>query len=300
MLKTLNEIEAKPQIRVSSGFPMFDKALGENDGIYGFVEGGMYYFYGAPGVGKSRLSIQMMENFANQGKTSLVCQGEADLNAFAGWAKNKPDHISKLMYLTDDMDFATLMELIADLRPSFVVIDSANMVNGIEGVKDIQEKYKTWKKTVSSANTVCFLLGQLNKDGSLKGNTTVPHLVDVVGTMFKPKIKRGTWNVPTEIDGQRFPFTLTWGTDTALNTIFRVEVGKNRFGPSNHFCDFQHRDTGITYLSSDLETDHTILRWNMPEHEWIVAEYYRKYANQQATSTKKKGFFGSVLDWLNS
>jgi len=311
MLKKLNEVvkSATPRRRLSSGWEHFDTMLGTStfNGVEesGFVIGGMYYFFGEPGVGKSRLTIQLMENLANEGKTSLICQGEADENAFASWCANKPEKVQNSIYLTDDMDFEDLMKMITELRPALVVIDSANMVNGIEGIEDLKKKYKRWSNTVSDANSVCIMLGHLNQDGTLKGRTEVPHLVDVVGILTRPKLKRGPITIKVK-DSAGNNRTVTWEWPPIVHkTVFRVEIPtKNRFGQSGYRCDFAHNSHGVEYVTSDFETDFRALGWLLPletyaEHKFhqLIAEENRVGRTQsRQRPARKKGFF----EWFNS
>jgi KaiC/GvpD/RAD55 family RecA-like ATPase len=311
MLKRLDQISksAKLPRRLSSGWEHFDMMLGTStfNGVEesGFVIGGMYYFFGEPGVGKSRLTIQIMENLANEGKISLICQGEADENAFASWCANKPEKVQNSIYLTDDMDFEELMKMITELRPALVVIDSANMVNGIEGIEDLKKKYKRWSKTVSDANSVCIMLGHLNQDGTLKGRTEVPHLVDVVGILTRPKLKRGPIAIDIK-DSAGNNRTVRWEWPPIFHKIvFRVEIPtKNRFGKSGFRCDFAHNSHGVEYITSDFETDYRALAWMLPletyaEHlfqKLIAKENSDSVGRTQKRPVRKRGMF----DWWRS
>ena len=306
MLITLDKLQnnAEPLERISCGFPMLDKAMGSTNGVDGFVRGGMYYFFGQAGVGKSRLSIQIMDNVSSRGEDTMICQGEADLNEFANWMSAKPVATTSHMHLTDDMDFEDLMKNISKVRPSVVVIDSANMVNGISGVKDIQEKYRIWKQTVSKAGSVCILLGQLNKDGTLKGNTSIPHLVDVVGTMFRPDIPRG-W-VPVNIvhppSGHTCEIKFKYGDDAQLKKIFRLWIpDKNRYGETELAVDFQHQDNGIIYVTSSFETAWRKRLWLMPKEEYGQAYINEKYGSGRVPDkVESEGFLSKAINWLCS
>jgi len=308
MLVTLDKIQdnAEPMERVSCGFPMLDKAMGSTNGVDGFVRGGMYYLFGQHGVGKSRLSIQIMDNVSSTGENTMICQGEADLNEFANWMSAKPVSTTSHMHLTDDMEFSDLMKNIEKVRPVFTIVDSANMVNGISGLKDIQDKYRIWKQTVSKSGTVCILLGQLNQDGSLKGNTAIPHLVDVVGTIFRPKIKRG-WFEVTAIDpqtGNKGTLKIKYGDEKQLKKIFRVWVpDKNRYGETELAVDFKHTDAGINYITSVFETEWNRLKWLMPVEEYAQAYIDQKYGSGSdpvPVPIQSEGLLARGLRWLSS
>ncbi|MFW6121961.1 MAG: AAA family ATPase [Petrotogales bacterium] len=303
MLQTLDKIAHKsnPIRRIGSGFERFDQMLGKttrSDGTveWGMPRGSMIYFFGEPGVGKSRLMIQIMENLARQGLRSIVCQGEADLNAFAYWVSDKSKEVTSKITLTDDMDFADLMQNIREQKPDLVVVDSANMVNGISGAKDLKEKYRIWKQTVVEADCVCVLLGQLNQDGTLKGRTEVPHLVDVVGRLERVNVSDKTFEV--RYKGQIL--TLQYVNAEMSRGLFRVSVPtKNRYGKSGYFCDFYHVEEGVKYLTSNLETHPLWLRYLVSEEAFGQAHYdsavERGLISEQIfTRTKRQGFWENV------
>ena len=254
MLISLDKVKAVPFKRLSTGFPMLDKMFGstENNGetTYGMVVGGMYYFFGEPGVGKSRLMLQIMQNLAMDNLISMICQGEINLNDFANALSHISSEITSNILLTDDMHFDELMKIFKKHRPSFAVVDSANMVKGLSTAKEIKDRYKEWKDTVEESNIICALIGQLNQDGSLKGRTEVPHLVDVIVTMKRPKIKKGTFEITSEYGKGK----MSYGPKEVLNETFRAEIPvKNRFGSTGGAVDFYHVSSGVKYFASNLE-----------------------------------------------
>ena len=67
----LDAISLDPEMRLKTGIGEFDRVLGG-----GVVPGSMVLIGGDPGIGKSTLTIQMLNNLSGQGCKALYLSGE--------------------------------------------------------------------------------------------------------------------------------------------------------------------------------------------------------------------------------
>jgi len=118
-----------------------------------------------------------------------------------------------------------------------VIVDSKNMIKGIERTENAKQIVDDIRDALSKIGAHMIMIGQANHDGSAKGGTTVPHLVDVVVHLYKLQAKKkGGWE-------SRF---LEAYPDYA-KSCFIVEVEKNRFGPAGQSMMFQHLKDDVIY-----------------------------------------------------
>ena len=87
--KKLTDIHGKSIVRMSCGISALDQIMGntvhEGYAFYGFPIGKITYLSGEPGVGKSRLCIQICKKLNEQGEKILYFQGEVPLESFSSW-----------------------------------------------------------------------------------------------------------------------------------------------------------------------------------------------------------------------
>jgi len=104
------------------------------------------------------------------------------------------------------------------------------------------------------------MIGHLTKDGKLKGNADVGHLIDVECSLTKlvtPKIK--DIHSLSNLEQIRHAITMTPG-------MFKFEIRKNRYGPSGGWAIFRHIDTGIKFIDSSFGMDEATFK---ETNDWI-------------------------------
>jgi predicted ATP-dependent serine protease len=237
--KSLNNINAEATRRFSSTIPDLDWAYGTKGG-WGIPLGKISLWSGEAGVGKSRLLAQIMKLMAKDRFRTMVAQGEVSAGQFKAekFSNYKPSNndtsssddasnvrITKEMlsniYMTTHMDLESICSNILHVRPTIVFIDSIQTVVDSEaGIKHAIERFR---KVIKETDTHIVLISQLNKDGTSKGTTTLPHLVDIEASLFK------------------FWRDLPGGTP-----FFALQVNKNRYGDSGRQVAFNHRAWGVS------------------------------------------------------
>jgi predicted ATP-dependent serine protease len=266
MVKSINDVEEKQFSRISTGVPDFDELIGISciDRIYGgqfYIEahierglprGCISLWSGEPGVGKSRIITQIAKNINSKGECILVFPGEMPEEQYkssAGYIR-----IPNIYYISDSRVLSEQLDIIDEIqrnniygqRPTLVIIDSINMLEGFNssnGLRDIIEKYK---KKANEMNCHVAFISHQNKEGDVKGNTDLPHLVDNVFML----------NKFISINGEKIRFSelkLSKITKDELKSIFYVEVGKNRGGKTGGIIYFKHTDDGIEECGYNID-----------------------------------------------
>lgn len=277
VVKNLTEITNSVVTRCQSGSPELDQILGKTvlpiGTVYGFPMGYITYLSGAPGVGKTRVGIQIAKSLNSHGVRVMVFQGEVRPEEFKQWSGNVTDPAN--FFVSDDTDLKVMLAEIVRHRPGFVIIDSANMIDGFAKQDECREIFEEFKKTIAAVGCHCMMIGHLTKSGLTRGSSDVEHLVDVVCKLkhfadaeflmgMKPQYRASIiGQIQAVLKGDKL---IIW------------EVMKNRYGPSGGWCIFIHDDKGV---KAGL---------NSVQYEKLTSQPQQVAPAQQ----KKKGFLG----WL--
>ena len=180
----IKDIKHEAIQRITSGYAEIDWLFGYTKFSNGVTHWGMPFgkitlISGESGTGKSRLCIDIAKRLSTGCKV-LYFPAEASLSDFRSWIKGS-NYNSDNFYCSDETTVAGQLNVIKQIQPLVVFIDSINEVEDFgsgakRNVKELINAYRTVGK-----NSPChiILLGQLNQDGSIKGSTTLPHLVDI-------------------------------------------------------------------------------------------------------------------------
>jgi len=234
----ISKIEAEVVKRISSGHD-------ELDWLYGLSRSDNFMHWGIPirtistwvgegGVGKSRLAINLAKEKVLDGKTVLYLQNEVDLSTLASWVgdTNGMDNFicSSVTSLSDQM------ELIMNIRPDFVFVDSINLIDefGSGTAKSIKTIIDGFRAAIKDLDTHVVVLCQLNKAGEATGSTALGHLPDINLTL----------------------------TNTTEDGVFAVSIGKkHRYGRkgATYTSLWKHHETGVECISTNRFADD---RWD--------------------------------------
>ena len=114
----INEVSAKDEERITTGFSELDRVLGG-----GIVPGGLVLVGGDPGIGKSTLLLQVCQNMANSGLNVLYISGEESLKQIRLRANRMGDFNDNLKLLSET-NLETIEATVLDQKPEAVVFDS--------------------------------------------------------------------------------------------------------------------------------------------------------------------------------
>jgi predicted ATP-dependent serine protease len=208
--------------RFKTGIAQLDQVWGE-----GLLPGSSFTITGEAGAGKTTLMLQLLESLAvNYGKRVAYATGEESQVQLAFTAKRMG---LKHVLIAHRTDIDKLRDDVAKLKLDVLIVDSFQAMKTELYNKPTQaEKYiiNQIVNTAKANETVIGVVMHLTKGGKLKGNSLVPHAVDMNIKLYKG-------------DPEMF------GTDQARV----MEVGKNRFGGTGDAVFY------MTPKGFDLDTD---------------------------------------------
>ena len=222
--KRLEELDISEEIRFSTGISEFDRVLGG-----GCVLGSLVLVGGAPGIGKSTLLLQMCAS-ASGGKKILYVTGEESERQLKLRA-NRLSVTHGEIYVLAETDLDSIVAAVDDLKPEVVVIDSiqtvsdANVNSAPGSITQVRECTMRIMRLCKEKSLTVFVVGHINKEGSIAGPKVLEHMVDCV----------------LYFEGER-------------STSFRIlRAAKNRFGSTNEIGVFEMADHGLKCVESPSE-----------------------------------------------
>jgi DNA repair protein RadA/Sms len=174
------EIDTVVSERLSTGIGEFDRVLGG-----GVVPGSLVLIGGEPGIGKSTLLLQAAAHFANTTGTVLYSSGEESEHQI----KSRGERLGvgrAPLYLLAETCLERILEEIARLRPSLIIIDSVQTVFSLKfqsapgSIGQVREAATQLLFAAKGQNIPTFLVGHVTKDGNLAGPKALEHIVDTV------------------------------------------------------------------------------------------------------------------------
>jgi len=178
--KSLENVIVQQRETISTGMAEFDAVLGN-----GIVRGCAIFIGGNPGAGKSTLIMQVCANTIRQGEIVYYANGEESEERVRICAERvgfDPTQYPNKFFLEYSNDYDRHREAILDIKPSLVIIDSAQVMKSANATSStdqicyialdlqfISDKYKIGS----------FLISHVTKDGVLIGSNKALHMVDV-------------------------------------------------------------------------------------------------------------------------
>lgn len=212
----LTEIDSATESRFQSGIGELDRVLGG-----GAVHGSFVLVGGEPGIGKSTLLLQMCQEMCRNAKV-LYVSGEESLRQIKLRASRLGIRSAQLFVLAEtDMD-----EIVREtdlLEPDVLIIDSIQTVYRRDltaapgGTTQIKECAMSLMQYAKRHSVTIFIVGHVNKEGTLAGPKILEHMVDCV-LYFEGE--------------QTGPFRC-------------LRAAKNRFGSTNEIGVFEMSDRGL-------------------------------------------------------
>jgi len=174
------DIDTVVSARLSTGIDEFDRVLGG-----GVVPGSLVLIGGEPGIGKSTLLLQAAAVFANTVGPVLYSSGEESEHQI----KSRGERLGvgrAPLYLLAETCLERILEEMARLKPSLVIVDSIQTVFSLKfqsapgSVGQVRESATQLLFAAKGQNIPTFLVGHVTKDGNLAGPKALEHIVDTV------------------------------------------------------------------------------------------------------------------------
>jgi DNA repair protein RadA/Sms len=174
------DIDTVVSVRLTTGIEEFDRVLGG-----GVVPGSLVLLGGEPGSGKSTLLLQAAAHFANSTGPVLYSSGEESEHQIKSRGQRLGVERAPL-YLLAETCLERILEEIARLRPSLIIVDSVQTVFSLKfqsapgSIGQVREAATQLLFAAKGQNIPTFLVGHVTKDGSLAGPKVLEHIVDTV------------------------------------------------------------------------------------------------------------------------
>lgn len=217
----INEISSKGEDRTSTGISELDRVMGG-----GIVKGSVILVGGDPGIGKSTLLLQLCGTIGNDSKL-LYVSGEESSRQLKMRAERLGISDGEI-YILNETDIDAVVETVRAEKPDIVIIDSIQTVyapdltSSTGSVSQVRECTMRLTECAKSTETSVFIVGHVNKEGSIAGPKVMEHIVDTV----------------LYFEGER----------TISYRILRAV--KNRFGSTNEIGVFEMTDKGLSQVEN--------------------------------------------------
>ncbi|MDD5581622.1 MAG: DNA repair protein RadA [Candidatus Marinimicrobia bacterium] len=209
--------------RYATGIPELDRVLGG-----GFLEGSVVLLGGDPGIGKSTLALQFVNELLKKHTLKAIYfSGEESVRQLTLRARRLAIDNNRFV-LSNNVELNTILNGLADEKPDFVVFDSIQTlytrdVEALPGsITQIRECATSLMNFGKQFNITIILIGHITKSGGIAGPKMLEHLVDTVLYM----------------EGDQ-------------NNFFRIlRSVKNRFGSTNEVGIFEMKSTGLVSVGN--------------------------------------------------
>ena len=222
--KKISELDMSAEIRFSTGIPEFDRVLGG-----GAVVGSLVLVGGAPGIGKSTLLLQMCGCVDSTRRILYVTGEESERQLKLRAVRLGVDNAE--IYVLAETDMNGIAACIDELAPEIVIIDSiqtvsdANVDSAPGSISQVRECTMRIMRISKEKGLTVFVVGHINKEGSIAGPKVLEHMVDCV----------------LYFEGER-------------STSFRLlRAVKNRFGSTNEIGVFEMDEEGLRCVENPSE-----------------------------------------------
>lgn len=219
---TLNNVTTRDVLRLKSGINELDRVLGG-----GFASGSVILIGGDPGIGKSTLLLQTLDNMSKADKV-LYITGEESVQQVALRAQRLEIKATNNLLVLSEIGLTQITRAIEQEKPHLVVIDSiqtmyTDMLQSSPGsVAQVRECASILTRIAKSQHITIILVGHVTKDGSIAGPRVLEHIVDAV----------------LYFEGEQ-------------HSNFRmIRSMKNRFGAVNELGIFAMTDKGLKEVSN--------------------------------------------------
>jgi len=178
--QSIDDIVADEGDRISTGIAELDRVLGG-----GIVGGSAILVGGDPGIGKSTLLLQALENMAEKGRTVLYISGEESARQIKLRGKRLGASAKGLLILVE-VELENILGRIQEIKPAVAVIDSIQTIyssvlsSAPGGVGQVREASGRLILMSKKTGIPIFLVGHVTKDGSIAGPKVLEHMVDTV------------------------------------------------------------------------------------------------------------------------
>ena len=220
----ITEIGTADEIRFSTGMGELDRVLGG-----GAVKGSLVLVGGAPGIGKSTLMLQICKKLGEFARV-LYVSGEESAHQLKLRAQ-RLDAESDNLYVLSETCLGNILECVRSEQPDVLIVDSIQTLYNEDldspagGVGQVKDCTMALMQLAKGQGVTVFVIGHVNKEGSIAGPKVLEHMVDCV---------------------------LYFEGDQHMTYRIR-RAAKNRFGATNEIGVFEMMDRGLREVENPSE-----------------------------------------------
>jgi DNA repair protein RadA/Sms len=213
--------------RIKTNFTELDQALGG-----GIVNGSVILIGGDPGVGKSTLILQILNQLASEKYNCLYVSGEESEEQINLRARRLEIKNSYILVSTNN-NVISITNYIKNVenKPKLVIIDSIQTsyideLGAVPGsVTQVRNSVLEFTSLAKKNNISLILIGHVTKEGQLAGPKLIEHMVDVV----------------LYFEGDK------------NNNMRILRSHKNRYGATNELAIFDMEEKGLKEITNPSE-----------------------------------------------
>ena len=178
--KTISQVDKVRISRLTTGIREFDRVLGG-----GIVPGSLILLGGAPGIGKSTITLDVSMKAAGRGLSVLYVSGEESEAQTAMRAERLGKASDQLKVMTAT-ELGTILVEARQLKPKLLVIDSIQTMYNSEletaagSVGQVRECTAKLLNFAKETGIAVIIIGHVTKEGNIAGPRLLEHMVDVV------------------------------------------------------------------------------------------------------------------------
>ena len=222
--KSMEEVEVTDELRFRTGMGELDRVLGG-----GAVRGSLVLVGGAPGIGKSTLMLQICDNLCRFAKVLYVSGEESERQIKL--RAQRLNVAGEGLYLLSETNLEHVLDAVHSLQPDVLIVDSiqtlyhGDISSGPGSISQVKECTMSLMQLAKGEGITVFVIGHVNKEGSIAGPKVLEHMVDCV----------------LYFEGER-------------QMAYRIlRAAKNRFGATNEIGVFEMADAGLTEVPNPSE-----------------------------------------------
>ena len=176
---SITALQEDEEIRFPTGMGELDRVLGG-----GAVKGSLVLVGGAPGIGKSTLMLQICQQLGSTCKV-LYVSGEESARQLKLRAKRLSVDSENLFVLSETR-LGDVLECVRRETPDVLIVDSIQTLYNEEldapagGVGQVKDCTMALMQLAKGQGVTVFVIGHVNKEGSIAGPKVLEHMVDCV------------------------------------------------------------------------------------------------------------------------
>ena len=177
--RAMAQVETTDELRFSTGMGELDRVLGG-----GAVRGSLVLVGGAPGIGKSTLMLQICDQLCRFATVLYVSgeESERQIKLRAERLKVKGEGL----HLLSETNLDNMMDAVHTLNPDVLIVDSiqtlynGDVASAPGSVSQVKECTMALMQLAKGEGLTVFVIGHVNKEGSIAGPKVLEHMVDCV------------------------------------------------------------------------------------------------------------------------